>query len=236
MAEPGGIWRSLMRGAVRTYPRAWRRRYDVEMLALIDDMPAGPRPFANLVRASGREWARTLGRSGPRHLAGLSAGILEDAGVIALQAVLLAGCLAGVLAVLFPADGGELSIFGAVPLNPGTGIQFVSLALRIAVLMRIVVAALTWAYRRGGAEPQRSSWWFGSVLLSFFVANSVQEILAIRLRVWPRMSELEILFGQVPTFIWAAAISLAADGSTGRDVLRLLRRSLTPLTRQRSRS
>jgi hypothetical protein len=44
-----------MKRLLRLYPRAWRRRYEPEMQALLDDLPPRPGMALDLVRGAGRE-------------------------------------------------------------------------------------------------------------------------------------------------------------------------------------
>jgi hypothetical protein len=53
------VTRSLAHVLVRLYPRAWRARYQAEMLALIDDSGLGWGRAVDLVIAAGREHLRT---------------------------------------------------------------------------------------------------------------------------------------------------------------------------------
>ena len=47
----------LARRLVRLYPRRWRERYEVEILALIEDTGLDRRRAMNLLLGAGREWA-----------------------------------------------------------------------------------------------------------------------------------------------------------------------------------
>lgn len=52
----------LARRLTRLYPRAWRRRYEDELLALVEQMGLGPDRAFDLVLGAVREWVREVTR------------------------------------------------------------------------------------------------------------------------------------------------------------------------------
>lgn len=51
------------RWLLRLYPRAWRERYGDEFLALLEQSPSSWRTFADVARAAGAEWTRSVWRN-----------------------------------------------------------------------------------------------------------------------------------------------------------------------------
>jgi len=50
----------VARAVVRLYPRVWRARYETELLALLDDSPAGWKTVGNLAGSCLAEWTRAF--------------------------------------------------------------------------------------------------------------------------------------------------------------------------------
>jgi hypothetical protein len=60
---PGQGPRKIARRIVRLYPRAWRARYEDEMLALVEQSAPRWRDVGDLARGSAREWTVMSGRT-----------------------------------------------------------------------------------------------------------------------------------------------------------------------------
>jgi hypothetical protein len=225
------LWRTLMRLAVRVYPASWRRRYEVEMFALLDEsQPPRASQFIDLLRSGAREWLAELGRlifgQSWRQLTGHGAGFLADASGIVLQAVFMLTLL-WLGSRLFPWVRAELSWFGDGPWTPWGVAQIAGLTLRAMILARLPLAVIDYMYRRAGRKPVDGRWRNGTLGMAMLVGIAADSALAHQFQVGPPFSQLRTQFGFLPLFIWIMAWGHASRRDRGRDAWRVARDVLT---------
>lgn len=103
---------------IRLFPRAWRRRYEDEVLDTMSRSPIRLADLADLLRSAADEWEWHLGRS-PVGIA-----TLVGVGYLALGSVWLATGFAGNLLALFLGQRGLGPDFGFVAVVPSIAIVF----------------------------------------------------------------------------------------------------------------
>lgn len=126
---------ALSRSVVRAYPQAWRDRYEIEVLALMDDVPTRPRDVLDLARGLVVERARSLFEPADRPLLTTT---LVALGVYARAlAVLSVPIVTGWAARLY---------LGPLPRMAGAGASMLEL-----------VILLSWAMRANAAYQKHST-------------------------------------------------------------------------------
>ena len=140
---------SLARRIVRSHPRAWRVRYEQEMLALLEASPVHWRTVVDLARGCASEWVR-------------ASRIVRD-----LLAIVLA------IACVGAAKLAASSIWGPATAPPGGRAWFYGICGVLAVVSLRNVVLRTWQdvlqIREGRSDPPRPFGSWPSVRVLFVV-------------------------------------------------------------------